>query len=164
MTTFDERLAVATRWETVALEALRRNSWDAEPFGQGQLPKRMRDHLRDFPTAVRWMPDIIAARFYPTGLHVVRYVDVKAGEAWRRTGNHSVEVAAMNAAERWQDFAGNPVYYLFSDGYVITAEDAREVCSERPWMGSGSGTPFVVFPREACRPFRDVFGDQPTTA
>lgn len=157
--TFTKRLAVARKHEDRVLASLLLRGWAAEPFGQGQLTPDMREHLRKLDTSVRWMPDIIAAKRFAARTVVV-FVDAKAGERYRDTGNHDIEVAALVAAEKWIQLASDacPYYFVFDDGGVLTPAVARELGSPGPYRGNGSGTPFLLIPTSACSPFDGVFG------
>jgi hypothetical protein len=159
MTTFRTRLASALEHEKNVTKALTERGWLAEQFGQAMLSEPMRDHLRRVKTSVRWMPDIIAAKSFPAGERII-FVDAKAGEKHKETGNHDVERAALESAERWIELSGGqcPYYFVFSDGGVATPGDVREACWDGFYNGNGSGTPFVLFKADLCRPFHTVFG------
>jgi hypothetical protein len=154
---FATRITQATEHELVVIDALREREWIAERFGQGQLPETVRATLRRIQTPVRWMPDIIAMKSFPTGPQL-RFVDAKAGDKWRETGNHDLEVAAIDAAEAFYAYAKWPVYFVFSDMSVVAPEDVREVAVPGTWRGNGSGTPFLLFPTAVGRPLDAVFG------
>jgi len=165
MTTFATRLAVAERHERDVLDALRCAGWDAEMFGQGQLTDVMRNHLRNFTvvTPLRWMPDIIAARTLSSGRSHVVFVDAKAGDKWRVTGNHDIETAALETADTWQSWTKCPVYFVFSDWSVVTGDRIWGTGRVGPHLGNGSGTPYLLFPAIACLPFAALFGDPAMT-
>lgn len=158
-TTFRDRIALAEHHEATVIGMLHDRDWHAEPFGQAQLSEPMRRSLRHIGTFARWMPDIIATR-NTTGRPTVIYIDAKAGKRYLDTGNHDIEVAALEAAERWVQFNNQecPYYFVFDDGATTTPADVRDNCRPGRYNGNGSGTPFVLFPRETCRPFNTVFG------
>lgn len=155
---FQQRMDVARAHEERVLGWLGDRGWYAEFFGQGQLTPRMRDYLRDVDTAVRWMPDIIASRRLAART-LVAFFDAKAGERYKQTGNHDIEVAALDAAEKWIDLSGDrcPYYFVFDDGGVVTPERIRQTGKPGPYYGRGSGTPFLVFPTRTCMPI-DILG------
>jgi hypothetical protein len=159
MTGFQGRLAAAHAHEDRVRASLLLRGWAAEPFGQGQLTPEMRDYLRRVPTSVRWMPDIIAAKQFAARTQVV-FVDAKAGDRYKDTGNHDIELAALDAAEKWIQLAGDacPYYFVFDDGGVLTPSVARELGDPGVWRGNGSGTPFLLVPSIACQSFDGVFG------
>lgn len=154
---FERRLAVATAFEEKVAAALVEREWIAERFGQGQLSEEMRDVIRRVNTATRYMPDVIAAKQFPAGTRLM-FVDAKAGEKWKETGNHDIETAALEGAEKWEGFSGCPVYFVFANGDTITPRVFRELSRPGPFRGVGSGTPFLLVPRSACSRFDDIFG------
>lgn len=160
MTTFETRLASGSAHEANVLTLLRMAGWDAEPFGQGQLTAGMRTHLRRYTpiTPIRWMPDIIAGRVTNVGIQQVIYVDAKAGERWRDTGNHDVETAALETATAWEAWTKCPVHYVFADFKVVGPERIWECGTPGPHYGNGSGTPYLLFPTDICEWFSVKFG------
>lgn len=159
MTTFDSRMEAGKKHEWDVLQALIRRSWDAEFFGQALLSDRMRSYLKTVKTGVRWMPDIVAARNI-NGRNIVTFVDAKAGERYKDTGNHDIETAALEAAEKWIELSNNncPYFFVFADWTLATPGDVRDSCWDGPYVGNGSGTPFKLFPCSKTRPFDEVFG------
>ena len=160
MNDYDRRLAMGLAHEANVLGHLRKAGWDAEPFGQGQLTPNMREHLRRYTpiSPVRWMPDIIAAIVTRTGLTRIVYVDAKAGDQWRRTGMHGCQIRSLETMEAWERWTHCPVYFMFTDLTVITAERIRECGSDGPQYGNGSGNPYLLFPAIACESFASKFG------
>jgi hypothetical protein len=158
---FERRLEAATVFEVKVVAALIERDWRAERFGQGQLSEEMRDVIRQVQTSVRYMPDVIAAKKFKA-VNRLMFVDAKAGEKYRETGNHDVETAALEGAEKWQQFSDCPVYFVFTNGDTITPQVFRELGKPGPYRGVGSGTPFLLIPRSACTPFDATFG--PRTA
>lgn len=156
---FAKRLADAKKHEDRVRASLLLRGWAAEPFGQGQLTVDMRNYLRDVKTSVRWMPDLVAAKRFAARTLVI-FVDAKAGERYQSTGNHDIEIAALDAAEKWIQLAGDecPYYFVFDDGSVLTPSVAREMSTPGTFHGNGSGTPFVLVPVSACTPFDAIFG------
>lgn len=154
---FERRLAVATAHEEKVAAALVERGWRAERFGQGQLSDEMRDIIRRVDTATRYMPDVIAAKQFPAMTRLI-FIDAKAGEKWRETGNHDIEKAALEGAEKWEAFSGCPLYFVFTNGDTIAPRVFRELSKPGPYRGVGSGTPFLLAPRSACSRFDAIFG------
>ena len=127
--------------------------WKAAPFGQALLPEDMRKALRRCKTLdgrktpVRWMPDIIAIR----GTEV-RFIDAKAGDRWKTTGNHDIEADALQAAVQWSAALSADVWFIFADGSGATARQLSLYEGLHPghFNGNGSGTPFWLLPRSTC--------------
>lgn len=159
MNSFAKRMAAAIAHERQVCDALRVRGWTAEPFGQGQVSEPLRQQWRKVPTLSRWMADIIAAKTFPSRTLVV-FIDAKAGIRYRNTGNHDIEVSALESAEKWIEFSGDecPYYFVFKDGSVATPGMVRELAVRGTYRDSGSGTPFVLIPAVACRPFDSIFG------
>jgi hypothetical protein len=154
---FAQRLEAAQEFEQKVIAELTRRGWLAEPFGQGQLSAEMRDIIRRVNTPVRWMPDIICAKRL-TAVTSLRFVDAKAGETWRDTQKHDIEIAALEGAEKWEQMSGCPVHFVFSDGGVITPTVLRELAVPGQFRGRGSGTPFLLVTRQACQRFDAIYG------
>lgn len=154
---FERRLEVATAFEVKVVAALVERGWRAERFGQGQLSEEMREIIKKVNTKVRYMPDVIAAKDFSAKTRLV-FVDAKAGDKWQETGNHDIEAAALDGAEKWQQFSECPVYFVFANGDTITPQNFREMCKPGRFRGIGSGTPFLLVTRSACSPFNVVFG------
>jgi hypothetical protein len=149
MTTFHERLTRAQWHENQVAYWLTTCGWVCAPFGQGQLPPEIREHLKHIHTPVRWMADTLAVRSSRA-----LFVDAKAGETHRWTGNHAIEKDALETAEKWAQFSQCDVVFIFEDGGLVTPGVVRANCWDGPYRGNGSGTPFVLFPTTVCIPFR----------
>jgi hypothetical protein len=156
---FSRRLEVAKEFEQKVIAELTLRGWLAEPFGQGQLSDEMREIIRRVNTPVRWMPDIICAKRL-TATTSLRFIDAKAGDKWRETGNHDIEAAALDGAEKWESMSGCPVHFVFNDGGVISPTVFRELAAPGTFRGLGSGTPFLLVTREACQRFDAVYGSR----
>lgn len=154
---FRRRLTKAQEFERKVIAELQIRGWLAEPFGQGQLSEQMRDVIKRISTPVRYMPDIIAAKKFSAKMRVV-FIDAKDGDTHQETGNHNLETAALDAAEKWEAMSECPFYYVFSDGRVATPGLVREICWPGTYRGVGSGTPFVLFRKVACERFDVTFG------
>lgn len=154
---FVRRLEVATAFEEKVIAALVERDWRAEKFGQGQLSEEMRDIIKRVNTRVRYMPDVIAARTFTARTRLI-FVDAKAGDKWRETGNHDIETAALEGAEKWEQYSECPMYFVFTSGDTITPADFRSLATTGRFKGVGSGTPFMLAPRTACSGFDAVFG------
>lgn len=158
------RAAWHERWVLYQLHARGTQAW---PFGQALLPDDARAALRRCQTLagakapVRWMPDLLVIRDT-----TVSFIDAKAGDKWAGTQNHDIEADALQAARNWEQALTADVWFVFSDGRaasvhtVMTHPDTRK----GRWNGSGSGTPFWVFPRAICTelinptpPYQDGF-------
>ena len=156
---FERRLAAATAFEERVAAALIDRGWRAERFGQGQLSEEMRDIIKRVDTATRYMPDVIAAKTFAARARLI-FVDAKAGEKYIETGKHDIETAALDGAEKWEQFSGCELYFVFANGDTITPKVFRELATPGRYRGIGSGTPFLLVPRVACSRFDDIFGQR----
>lgn len=162
MTTGTQRMEIGEQFETAIIGALRARGWYAEPFGQAMLTARMRQYMRATDTPARWLPDVIAAK--RVAVQQIVYVDAKAGDEWRRTGNHDVETAAVTAAAGWADFTNCATYLAFTDWSVTTPDRALTCGRPGRWDGNGSDTPFLLISRvSVCMPFDAIFGPKETS-
>lgn len=160
MTTFASRMTQAYPHELAVLDRLRSAGWDAEPCGQTLFSQTLRRHFRNTEKVMllRWAPDIIAARMFLSGFSQVVFVDAKAGDRWRTSGNHDVEISALEAAEQWERTNRGCIYYfIFSDWSVVTCEEIRDVAHRGPDYGNGSGTPYLLFPVTVGSAFDVIF-------
>jgi hypothetical protein len=123
---------------------------------------RVRALLAGHLTRARWAPDIAARRRF-AARDVLVFIDAKAGQRWKDTGNHDVELAAADAAEAWADFSQCPVWFVFADRTVTTPDRIRTAGAQGKFRGNGSGTPFVLISRDICEPFDAIFGMRETT-
>jgi hypothetical protein len=148
---FPDRLALGQAHERAVIRALRKRGWKAYPMGQGQLPEDARDMLRQVQTDLRFMPDIYALKMR------LALIDAKSGDTYLRTGNHAIQIEALEANERAWAKMGD-CFFVFDDGRVFTPADVRRVGRPGRYSDRGSGTPFLLVPRDAGRPFDAVFG------
>jgi hypothetical protein len=161
--TYKRRMAMGTPWERDVADALWLRGWTVEPVGQGQLSAPTREALRDYqpkaggPTLLRWFPDICAWKRV-NGRVWLYLIDAKAGDTWRQTDNHDVELSALRAAEAIEQAWGIPPVFVFQDWSVAKAKTIRDHAhAELDGVAPGR-TRFVIFPRSACTPFDAAFG------
>lgn len=153
MTRFDERMELASSHESAVLARLISLGWDAFPFGQGLLIEKNRNSLKKVRTNIRWCPDMVAI-----GGSMLISVDAKAGDAWRKTGNHDAEISAIRSLTAWSLYSGFPSYFVFSDFTCATPQMMDDRGFDGKFYGNGSGTPFRLIKVSDCLPFDDVFG------
>jgi hypothetical protein len=152
---FEDRYAAGVAFEKRVMEYLRCRGWHVEPFGQALLTDAMHRLLTDVETPVRWMADLVASKRLRDRT-AVRFIDAKAGEVWRQTGNHCIETAALDAALKWETYSGASSWFVFSDKTAIRPGVAAEVA--RPGRRiSEFRTPYILISRVVCTPVDDVF-------
>lgn len=157
MSGFHDRKASADEFERLVIERLILNGWHSEPFGQAMLSEQSRTLLKRSKTLLRWMPDIITAKAFKNGKVTVALIDAKI--CGNDQPNHSVEIAALEAAEFFLKII--PVYFVFSNWKVLTPDDVKNYGWEGRFKGSGSGTPFLLFEKHAGVDFDSVFVPTP---
>jgi hypothetical protein len=115
----------------------------------------VRDALRRIDTPIRWLPDLLAVRGDAAYL-----VDAK----WTNrqdTGFYDIEWSSLVALDEFYRCLRLPVALVWYDlGVSFTWELLADGAPLRRghWKGSGSGTPFVLWPKDEAHPFTDVFG------
>jgi hypothetical protein len=155
---FEHRLQHALSWESKVVAKLERCGWLATPFGQGQLPEPQRALLRRLPTALRWMPDILATRAGPAGPFCV-LIDAKGGDRHKSTGNHGIETASLNALLEWKRLAKVPCVIVTPDWLVHDVEYIAANSWKGPRYGNGSGTPYRLWRGDTGTAFDACFND-----
>lgn len=149
------RLQVAHVDELRLSADLRRRGWDVEMFGVELLTETARGWLVTTPSAVRWLPDLLARR----GSDVIA-VDAKASLS-RDGDRHAVERDSIRAAIAFEHYSGLRELFVFPDGCVIRPHTAYRSSHPGPPNVNGSGTPFRLIYCSACVPSAVVFGEAP---
>jgi ribulose bisphosphate carboxylase small subunit len=130
-------------------------------FGQSQLPEKMRDRLRAYPSKpnIRWLPDLLVERDYLRFQRVQEYiwlVDVKSCRL--DTDYWDIEQASLAAHRSMRYQLGLPIVYVWPDGCSYVEDLRDNLLINGPYRGNGSGTPFWLFPKKYARPLEEVFG------
>lgn len=157
MSGFQSRWEQARPWELMVQAWLISNGWIVEEFGQGMLSEKARDIIHGFDTDIRWLPDIIARRMLPEiGSSALIIVDAKNSPRHARTGNHAVETRSTEVALKFHGPKPIHALYAFPHGDMpgfVSVPVWHALAEDRPYLGSGSGTPFRVAPCVGlCRP------------
>lgn len=146
MSDFAGRLGKALPHEQVVAGAIRDlGCWTVVPFADGMISPKIRETLRVWPAALRWMPDLLAVRRHEWCVDplpapdAVRLIDVKAGRT--DTANYDLEARALLSYLRWEVFDVS-VWLVFHDLQCARADDiSRAALRPLPQYGNGSGTP-----------------------
>jgi hypothetical protein len=124
---------------------------EVEQFGQAMLGPLSRRALFQKPTLLRWLPDFLLC----SGDTFV-WLEAKKSIGVTKYGNHSCEDASTAALHELATATGHAAVYAFwhqgeTPGFmsIDTWINYREA---RPFMGSGSGTPFHVASHRHCQP------------
>lgn len=155
---FRERINRAQEHELNVIQWLIARKYAAFQFGQGLLNEECRNKLQGFVTNVRWMPDIVV---FSRALARHGYIDAKTGRL--DTPNHSIEIAAIEAAKAWVVFSETKDYFfVWENGETATLKTVIASTEYIPGcldgIYGGTGTPFVLLPRSNCSTFDSVFG------
>ena len=160
MRDFGQFMAIAQAHEDAVRDHLVEFGWTVEPFGQALLTAPCRLALRSWkdrdgkPTLVRWLPDLIAYRH--SKCWSVALVDAKSEVS--KHANHAVEQASVDCDRVISTSLNVPTYYVFDDFGVATPDDVVSWGHIHNGIGTkGSGTPFYLVAKSACRRFDDVF-------
>jgi hypothetical protein len=147
-----DRLRSGERWELRVRSGLQARGWDVELFGTELLTDAARAWLQATPTALRWLPDLIARR----GVDVIA-IDPKYGGLGNHDA-HTIETASVRAGLGFERWTGLPELFVFPDGCVCPPEIANRYGTEGRFRGKGSGTPFLLVPCAKCLRVENVFG------
>lgn len=178
MTTFDERLAFGNAVQNAITAELEARGLCIREFGQALLAPDVREVLKTTQSLLRWLPDLVGWRPRRPRLFLI---DAK-GTMRRGTVNHAIELRVLLAAR----FTMLPTFYICDDYKALAADDVwpdgpilRTCCdgcrdkaladptgrllpSKCPEhtlrAGRGSGTPYALVPRTACRSLDSLFG------
>lgn len=151
MTTFQQRLGLGVDHERAVERRLGGEVAGASvvPFGQAMLPASTRDRLRLTPSPIRWLPDLLVVT-----PHRALLVDAKAGRA--DTPNYAIEWAAL-VAHRRLERSGLDVVIVWSDFTWSLPRELHPADGQPgPFIGNGSGTPFVLFTKRIARPWAEL--------
>lgn len=164
---FHKRLEGATEKELADAARLEQEyECEVTRFGQGQLPDKFREYLKNYPKPLpmRWMSDLLIVRpaVLSTPLESIWLGDSKyqEKEKWGLYDSWVLEQAAHTAHRLQQVAYGVPNVYLWPDGITCSYVDDlpdEALIPGKNW-GNGSGTPFWKVPKELGRPLKDVFG------
>lgn len=152
MPSFQQRLTIGLAHEQRVAEELTLRGWTVSAWGQGVLTDPVRAALQGTDSALRWTPDMIAARG-----EVVLLVDAKCATS-PDSGRHAVSRDAVRAQLQFAAWTDTPVYYVFSDLGVLTPHEVLAVGRTGPHLSVGRRGPYYLLPAGMCRPFDDVFG------
>lgn len=170
MSTFQQRVPSALKFEDVARQRLAEFGWTTFEAGQGTISNEARNALNaqldDFGrvTLMRWFPDIFAFRGAGTTFECAL---IEAKSCAERP-NQSLEMASVEAALVCEVGFRMRTYFVFDNWNVLTPREIdalptndarfRDGKWEGPRRGVGSDTPYWLFGKHHGRPFVEVFG------
>lgn len=153
MSTWEARKAAGDELEQRVAEELTIRGWAVSPYGQGIFDPVIRAALGKTPSAIRWQPDLIAARG-----DLVVLIDCKGRMTSTTSNRHTIERDAVQAHLQYSGLAGLPVYYVFDDLGVLTPHEVLTAGRMGPHTQMGSGAPYYLIASALARPLDSVFG------
>lgn len=149
MNGWHDRKEIGERHEQHVMAQLRRRGWQVHPFGQGTFPAAIQTALCTVDSAVRYLPDMIAAR----GPDVVM-IDAKT--SLQGSGRYSVSVKCVTAGVHFTSVhAPVPLYFVFGDLTVLTPDEVMHYRRHSTLHRSGA---YYVVTTSHAHPFDHVFG------
>ncbi|MBX9427657.1 hypothetical protein [Streptomyces lateritius] len=151
VTHWQKRKAVGDAHEQRVAAALAAQGWTVERCGQGTYQPAIQQALAQTTSALRWFPDLIAAR-----AGEVVTIDAKDCMPSSTSGRYAVSDEAIHAG--LQFIAANrptPLYYVFGDLRVLTPVEVLHYTGHAERRHDGAYR--LVSTRQA-HPFDTVFG------
>lgn len=151
MTDWLARKTIGDQHEQTVKNALEARGWIVHPCGQGTYPAPIRQALRHTPSALRYFPDLIAAR----GSELVT-IDAKSRMPSTTSRNYAISHKCALAGLQFMGVhAPVPLYYVLGDLHVLTpAEVLYNSCHT---LHPTNGAYHLVSSQRALS-FDDVFG------
>ncbi|MFF1378787.1 hypothetical protein [Streptomyces sp. NPDC058308] len=152
MTHWQDRKAIGDAHEQRVTRALRAHGWTVHGCGQGVYPPAIRRALAHTDSALRYFPDLIAAR----GDEVVT-IDAKDRMPSTHTDRYAISTATLHAGLLFTGaHAPTPLYYVFGDLNVLTPSEVQHYTAHARVHRSGA---WVLVATHRAHPFDEVFGD-----
>ncbi|MFJ5595713.1 hypothetical protein ACIQCG_39000 [Streptomyces noursei] len=125
--------------------------------GQGTYPSTIQNALAHTQSALRYFPDLIAARDGE-----VITIDAKDRMPSTHTDRYAISTATLNAGLLFTAaHAPTPLYYVFGDLKVLTPSEVHHYATHARPHRSGA---WVLVATRRAHPFEEVFGSPPALA
>ncbi|MFJ9871214.1 hypothetical protein [Streptomyces sp. NPDC101165] len=148
---FQDRKKVGDAHEQHVADLLQTRGWTVQRCGRGTYPPAIRDALACADSALRYFPDLIAAR---NGELVT--VDTKDRMPSTHTDRYAISTAALNAGLLFTTaHAPPPLYYVFGDLKVLTPSEVHHYSTHAHRHSSGA---WVLITTQQAHFFEEVFG------
>ena len=136
--------------QRVAIE-LQARGWTVQRCGQGTYPPAIRHALARTDSALRYFPDLIAAR---DGELVT--IDAKDRMPSTHTNRYAISTATLKAGLLFTaTHAPTPLYYVFGDLKVLTPSEVHHYNTHARHHPSGA---WILVATRQAHPFEEVFG------
>ncbi|MFB7215588.1 hypothetical protein [Streptomyces sp. NPDC056255] len=150
-TEWKDRKAVGDRHEQRVARALQNRGWTVHACGQGTYPSAIQEALRRTPSALRKLPDLIAAR----GSDIVT-IDAKDRMPSTHTDRYALSTDTINAGLLiTATYAPTPLYYVMGDMKVLTPAEVLHYTVHALRHHSGA---YHLVSTQRAHHFDEVFG------
>ncbi|MCX5450269.1 hypothetical protein [Streptomyces nigrescens] len=157
MTHWQNRKAIGDAHEQRVTKTLRACGWTVQPCGQGTYPPTIQHALARTHSALRYFPDLIAARDGE-----VITIDAKDRMPSTDSDRYAISTATLNAGLLFTAaHAPTPLYYVFGDLKVLTPSEVHHYTTHARPHRSGA---WVLVATKRAHPFEEVFGAPPALA
>ncbi|MFE2147482.1 hypothetical protein ACFXA3_38125 [Streptomyces sp. NPDC059456] len=157
MTHWQQRKAIGDAHEQRVAAALEARGWTVQRCGQGTYHPAIQQALARTTSALRWFPDLIAAR-----ADEVITIDAKDRMPSTTSNRYSLSNAAIQAGLLFTGIhAPTPLYYVLGDLKVLTPAEVLHYTAHA--RRAHSGAYHFVSTRHAHH-FDEVFGSTQTRA
>lgn len=151
MTQWQEREKVGEIHEQRVAAELQQRGWTVQRCGQGTFPPAIRQALARTDSALRYFPDLTAAR----GSELVT-IDAKDRMPSTQSDRYAISTATLRAGLLFTaTHAPTPLYYVFGDLNVLTPSEVHHYNTHARPHPSGA---WVLVDTRQAHPFEDVFG------
>lgn len=157
VTHWQNRKAIGDAHEQRVTKTLRACGWTVQPCGQGTYPPAIQHALARTHSALRYFPDLIAAR---DGEAIT--IDAKDSMPSTHSDRYAISTATLNAGLLFTAaHAPTPLYYVFGDLKVLTPSEVHHYTTHARPHRSGA---WVLVATGQAHPFEEVFGAPPALA
>lgn len=151
MTHWQDRKKVGDAHEQRVTDELQARGWTVQRCGQGTYPPAIRHALACTDSALRYFPDLIAAR---NGELVT--IDAKDRMPSTHSDRYAIGTATLKAGLLFTaTHAPTPLYYVFGDLKVLTPSEVHHYSIHTRHRPSGA---WVLVATRKAHSFEEVFG------
>lgn len=157
VTHWQNRKAIGDAHEQHVIKTLRACGWTVQPCGQGTYPPAIQRALACTHSALRYFPDLIAARDGE-----VITIDAKDRMPSTDSDRYAISTGTLKAGLLFTAaHAPTPLYYVFGDLKVLTPSEVHHYTTHARPHRSGA---WVLVATKRAHPFEEVFGAPPALA
>ncbi|CAL9663525.1 hypothetical protein SUDANB108_07125 [Streptomyces sp. enrichment culture] len=150
-TYWHDRKKIGDAHERRVAKALQEHGWTVQRCGQGTYPPAIRHAMARTSSALRYFPDLIAARD-----DALITIDAKDRMPSTHSGRYAISTAALTAGLLFTAaHAPTPLYYVFGDCKVLTPTEIHHYTIHARPHRSGA---WVLVATHQAHAFDEVFG------